>query len=354
MYKRIVIRETNWIGDAIMTLPAVELVAMACPDSEIWIAARPWVAPLFHTIPFVKQVIPLAGKGGRGGLLPLYKDISQLRKHDFDLGLLFPNSFESALGMLLSGVHERVGYRRDLRRLLLSSSFLVPADKEKRHHIFYYLNLVSSFFGIEMPDHPVLYLQASPHAKASAMEICRGQRLLDGDGPLIGFNPGAAYGPAKCWPLERYVALGKLLLSAYPGARIVILGTGKEAGQFQQMAEAIGPAARSLAGMTSLQEVVAVVEMLDLLVTNDSGLMHIGAATATPLVAIFGSTNPVATGPWSKKAKIVTNPVECAPCLKRTCSSNFECMLGITPEMVFLSAEELIAQTVTDSGRDSR
>jgi len=150
----------------------------------------------------------------------------------------------------------------------------------------------------------------------------------------IGLNPGAAYGPAKCWPRERFAALAKELVNRVDDVHVIVFGTDKEFDTAQVICTPLGNRGHNLAGKTRLGEVMALISQLDLLVTNDSGLMHVGAALDIPLVAIFGSTNPLTTGPWSDKSVVVRKELPCSPCLARQCKSDFRCMKEIEVEEV--------------------
>lgn len=344
---RIIVRQTNWIGDAVMTMPALELLRKAHQEDQIWIAARPWVAPVFEALPWLKGTIPLLQARGLEKVSLLAEQASSIRKGRFDLGVVFPNSFESALLFFLARIPQRAGYASDMRRLLLTRPFPVPDDKKRRHEVFYYLNLVSRLTGMPVPERPRIRLAVARKGRQGADRILAETGLSSG-APLVGFNPGAAYGPAKCWPEERWVELGKALCRRFQGCRIAILGTDRERESFAFMAEEIGSGAVSLAGRTSLSEAMGVIERLDILITNDSGLMHIGAGLGTPLVAIFGSTNPVTTGPWSDRAVVVRHELPCSPCLKRTCPEDFECMKAISADEVVSAAESLLERGRTE------
>ncbi len=164
---------------------------------------------------------------------------------------------------------------------------------------------------------------------------------------VIGINPGAAYGPAKCWPAERY---GQLAFSLHEktGAHFVVFGT-KADRQTIDTITGFGPFIHGLAGKTTLAQTMALISVCDAFVTNDSGLMHVGAATRTPLVAIFGSTNAVATGPFSENAVVLQKELSCRPCMKKDCPSDFKCMLDITVEEVFAAVTGLIKEKYFNS-----
>ena len=343
IYKKILVRATNWIGDAIMLTPAVTMLREHLPDAHITVCARSWVLPVFSENPYIDAILPAESAGGPAGIRGIAETVGMLRRENFDLSVIFPNSFSSALTAWLSGIPERTGYAADMRGIFLTRPLPVPAWKGTRHEVFYYCNIISSFFGTGEIEKPELLLRINPAAEKWTEEFCHEHHIRPGD-ILIGFNPGAAFGPAKCWPVESFQKLGKMFFSAdLPSTRkvwVVVLGTEKERDTGEKICSVLGENAINLCGRTDLSQVMAVIDRLDLLVTNDSGLMHVGAALSTPLVALFGSTNPQTTGPWSSRSRIVQNRVECAPCLKRSCPSDFRCMKGITPEMVFEAGME--------------
>jgi heptosyltransferase-2 len=341
---KILIQSTNWVGDAVMTTPAVTALAGLYPDAEITVLARSGPASVFAGDTRVKEVI--AGDAG-DNMNPLLRPFSIARlvkARAFDMAVIFPNSFESALIPFLARIPRRIGYATDVRAFLLTDAIRVPDDKGARHEVYYYLGLADYLMKKEglkakaAPWTPELVLNVPEEGEEGARRIISSLGIEKD--VLIGFNPGAAYGPAKCWPQGRFAALGRALAERHPECRILIFGTGKEDVMADEIRAGIGETAYNLAGRTSLAEAMGLIRRLRLLVTNDSGLMHVGAALGAPLVAIFGSTNPVATGPWSKKASVIQNKVGCGPCLKRTCPGGFECMQGIGVEEVLSACEK--------------
>ena len=325
-----------------MTFPALSLLKVIFPSARLDMLARPWVEPIYRCHPNINRVIPSpAGTGAAARLIEMAKTAGRIGKENYDMGVLFPNSFESALLFRLAGIPEIVGYDTDFRKLLLTRALPIPEDKENRHHLYYYVDLIKSICGRKnRMDSSVLNLDLKlpedekEKARAFLYAIIQKRRLNDA-AFFIGLNPGAAFGPAKCWPADRFRRLARLLLDAFPDLHILVFGTDKEREISEEIKKADQDRITSLCGSTELMEAVAIISELALLVTNDSGLMHVGAACHTPLIAIFGSTNPVATGPWSDNARIIRRQLECSPCMDRTCARNFECMLGISPEEVF-------------------
>ncbi len=348
---KILVRATNWIGDAIMLTPAVTMLRERFPDAFITMCARPWVLPVFSENPCVDAVMPAESTGGPKSFKEILETARRIKKERFDICVIFPNSFSAAFIPWLAGIPHRIGYSTDLRAVLLTHAVSVPSWKGTRHEVFYYCNLADQVPGerTARDNEPQLVLEVSREALAWQQGFCNEYGIRDKD-IVIGFNPGAAFGPAKCWPVEYFQRLGEMILNpdTFPGRRtwIAVLGTEKERQIGDAICALLGGAGINLCGRTDLSQVMAFIKRLDLLVTNDSGLMHVGAALSRPLVALFGSTNPVTTGPWSRNSHIVKNPVECAPCLKRSCPADFKCMKGITPEMVYHACLEKLQENV--------
>lgn len=334
--EKILIRSTNWIGDAIMTTPAVRTVRENFPHAAISLLTYPWVADVFAASPHIDEIILYhkAGKHkGPGGLWRLAEELAALQ---FDMAILLQNAFEAALIARLAGIPVRAGYKRDGRSLLLTHGVKIDRDLKRRHQVFYYQGLMAAL-GLSCGSDE-LFLPLADSVTGWARQFVG--RL--GGGPVIGINPGAAYGPAKRWPAERYGELAALLHEKF-GARMVVFGTESDT----QTAAAIKGFAPDhvvdLAGKTKLAEAMALIGQCDVFVTNDSGLMHVGAALKTPLVAIFGSTDPVATGPFSENAVIIRKDMDCSPCLKTHCRADFKCMIDITVAEVAAAVEGRLA-----------
>ncbi|MCB2182720.1 MAG: lipopolysaccharide heptosyltransferase II [Desulfobulbaceae bacterium] len=329
--RKILVRSTNWIGDAIMTTPAVRTIRENFPTAEITLLAQPWVADVFAAGPHVDKIIHYHKKTNHKGISGMLRLSRDLRKEHFDMAILLQNAFEAALIAKMAGIPVRAGYKRDGRSLLLTHGVKIRDEIRKKHQVYYYQALMRDL-GLT-PGADELFLQLSDEDMAFA-------RKLKHDltpGPVLGINPGAAFGPAKCWPSERYGELAALLHKE-KGVQALVFGTAAD----QQTIETItgsGPDfIHGLAGKTTLAQAMALISVCDAFVTNDSGLMHVGAATKTPMVAIFGSTDAVATGPFSEQAMVLEKDLECRPCLKKECPRGFECMLHISVEEV---AEEV-------------
>ncbi len=326
--EKILIRATNWIGDAIMTTPAVRTIRQNFPDAHISILALDWVADVFAASPHVDEVILYYKKSDHKGFPGLLRLGRRLAARNFDLAILLQNAFEAAFLAWLAGIPLRAGYQRDGRSLLLTHRVKIRPEVRKKHQVYYYQGLLADL-GLS-PGKNELFLQISPEAEKWAAEF----RSKFGGKPLIGLNPGAAFGPAKCWPAERYGELGARL-NHESGAEIVVFGTGNDRETTAAIKKFAPEHIHDLAGKTSLSQAMALIAACDAFVTNDSGLMHVGAALNTPLVAIFGSTDSVATGPFSRQAEVIEKNIACKPCLKKECASGFSCMLDISVDDVF-------------------
>ena len=337
--KRILIRSTNWVGDAMLTTPAVRAVRKNFPDAQISILAKPWVAPIFYNNPYLDHVIQYDSKGKHGGWLGKARLIMELRKYKFDAAILFQNAFEAALLACLARVPARLGYDTDCRRLFLTHPVHLEPRLKQIHEIDYYLGILKA--ASLKPDGRELTLVVTEQERGRAEDILKSHGVT-GQDKLIGINPGATYGSAKRWFPERYAALCDKIYK-FCGDRIVIFGGPGEESTGRHVADLVKKPCINLCGKTNLLEAVALIERCRLFITNDSGLMHVAAAFGIPLIAIFGSTNPVTTGPSSPRSRIVRVPVSCSPCLKPECPDDHRCMERITVEMVFESANELLS-----------
>lgn len=337
--RRVLVRAPNWVGDAVMSLPALSGLHFLFPRAEITILAAPRVAPLFAGQPGVAEVVvypPGIEKWRtllhlRRGQKNDGKRKKENGKRSFDLGLALPNSWESALGLWLAGARLRIGYNRGGRGPWLNIAISGYQGLAGLHTVYYLLGVLQGLGGADHFSPPRLYLQEG--------EVQAGAALLKNEqpaGPWVGLSPGAAYGPAKRWPPERFAAVGRELQKER-GARLVLLGGPEDRAAAAQVRAQL-PEALDLTGRTSLRQALGVLAHLKLLITNDSGLMHAAAALGTPLVAIFGSTDPVATGPFTGRATVLHHSRPCSPCFKRTCDRDYQCLLDIGVEEVTAAA----------------
>ncbi len=320
---RILVRAPNWIGDVVLSLGALRDVRRNFPDARLEVLARAWVAPLYGAVEAIDGV--RVSEGMRPDAVTL--------RGQADAGILFTNSFGTALSLALARIPERWGYATEGRGLLLTRRVRVPGEVRQRSQVYYYRAMISGL-GLAVSATP----DTSLRAPAGWAE--RGKELL-GEGPWIALNPGASYGSAKQWLPARYAAVGERL-ARETGARVAVLGSAAERPLGEAIAGAMREKPKLLCGETSLTDLVGVLSRLRLLVTNDSGPMHLAGALGVPLVAIFGPTNWRETAPRAALHRIVRADVDCAPCLLRECPIDHRCMTRIGVEAVAAAAAEVM------------
>ncbi len=398
--ERILVRGVNWLGDAVMTTPALQRLREAHPDAHIALLTTSKLAELWRHHPDIDQVLTF-----EPGESP-WSVGRRLRRLEFTSALVLPNSPRSALEVFLAGIPRRVGHARpwrnwllthlvapraaetpmrkrteaEIRRLIRATPVfaassvppegravqlerpltpaLSPSDEEREkyappeaHHIYQYLNLAAA-------------LGANPRAVAPRLEVMEAEvqtiRQRFGSAapgqtrpPLLGLNAGAEYGPAKRWPRERFIEAA-IKIQAATGCHCWVFGGPAEADFARGIADSIAAAkagppdsVRCLAGQTSLRELCAALKACDVLLTNDSGPMHVAAAVGTRVVALFGSTSPDLTAPGlpgDTRHRLLTCGAPCSPCFRRECPIDLRCMSGISVEQVAAAVLELLGQ----------
>jgi heptosyltransferase-2 len=356
--ERVVVRGANWVGDAVMTVPALRELRRVLPGARVTLATRAWAEGVFEGADFIDDLLIIKGEG-RGSL---WGEAREWRARRFDLALLFPNAFAPALVAALARVPHRVGYATQGRGLLLTHPLPVPDWRASRHEVFYYLNVVaelerqlvgsSSIESGEPSDtaEPRVGLEVSELRREGARGLLResGARL---ERPLVALCPGSTNSRAKRWPAERFAALADLLVER-AGVDIILIGAGEELSVSEEVARLMRNRPVVLTGKTDLAQTAALLSVADLLVTNDTGPAHVAAAVGCPVVVIFGPTNPLTTRPLSPLAEVVRRPPDCAPCMLRDCPIDHRCMTAITAEEVFGRAAA--ALEARRGARDSR
>ncbi len=332
---KIVVRAPNWIGDAILSLPALESLRKNFPQAQIWIAAREWVKDLFTSYPFIKGVIPLSNLDSLKGVRSAAKN---LKESNFDTGILLTNSFSSAFLFYLAKIPERWGYTRDGRGILLTRSVTPKGREELSHQLNYYLELIS---GLGLKAYPSeIYLPLPQEEKTSAKEMLLSLNI-DLKRPLVVLNPGASYGPAKRWPASRFAEVARLFQQR-KNAEILIIGSSDESELAESIVSSMTKKPLSLAGKTNLRLLAGLISHAAVFVTNDSGPMHLANALKTPVTAIFGPTDPRLTGPFQEPAMVIKKDVLCWPCSYRECPFDHGCMMKIEPEEVFNASQKFL------------
>jgi heptosyltransferase-2 len=339
--KKIMVRATNWIGDAVMSLPAIEALRARFPNSEIVLVAKPWVSEIYLHHPAVRRQIVYDAEGEHRGARGFRKLVGKLRSERFDAAVLLQNAFQAAWMAWRAGIPVRIGYATDGRSWLLSEAVEVPPTAAYGHQVHYYLQLLfraGIIESLKVPQEVRLHLAESEQRRAVKQLQTVG---LGGRRFLVGVNPGASFGGAKRWPPDRYANLADRLIDAL-GADVLIFGSPAERPLAEAVARAMQHTPVLVAGETTLREFMALMAKCHLIISNDSGPMHVAAALGLPLVAIFGSTNERATGPLGLRARIVKHPVECSPCGLRECPIDFRCMNGISVDDVYLATLESV------------
>jgi lipopolysaccharide heptosyltransferase II len=348
---KIMVRATNWVGDAVISLPALEALRVRFPDTEIVVVAKPWVAELYLNHPALLRTLvydPVRQHKGRRGFREF---IESLRAEQFDAAILFQRAFHAAWMAWRARIPVRIGYATEQRGPLLTEAVPLPPAGYLSHQASEYLELLYR---------AALLDRRPPPPRRARLAVSRSERRwaadalktlgLEGPRCFVGMNPGASFGPAKRWPVDRYAALGDRLVEAF-GADVLVFGSQSE----RPLAEAVARGMRHtpvvLAGSTNLRQWIALTERCRLVVANDSGPMHVAAAAGVPVVAIFGSTDERATGPLSPWARVVRRPADCSPCGLRECPIDFRCMTGVTVDDVYGAALELVARYDEDRER---
>jgi heptosyltransferase-2 len=327
----IVIRGPNWVGDAVLSVPAIKAVRARFPDSKITLMVRPWVGGLFRSAPFIDEVWtrPMPR------LRDWYPTVREIRQKGFDLALLLPNSFESALTVFAAGVPARVGYVSDGRSFLLTERVARPI--EKRHQVAYYLDLIRSVFGVV--EEPTTELVASEAERAGARQLLKSEGL-DPEAGLLVLNPGAAFGSAKRWHEDRFAQVADQIVEEFQ-LQTVVVGSASETPIARRIHNRMKHPAVALTGRTDLETLMGVLSLTSLMITNDSGPMHMGAALGIPTVAVFGSTDAEVTRPSGPWTHVVKHEVSCSPCLLRECPIDHRCMEAVTVDDVFEAAKAI-------------
>lgn len=338
--KKILVRAPNWIGDAVMCLPAVDALKRLYPESRITVLAKARAVPVFLNNPAVDEVVEYEDKKRHSGLFGRIRLSGEIRRRGYDLAVLFQNAFDAAFIAFLARVPERAGYARDFRSALLTVPVPATKDIKSRHQIFYYLNIVSALGGA-VPEKPVPAINISKDEAAWADSFIRENGLSGKE--LIGAAPGASYGPSKRWMPERFSSVLERLVKERNGAAL-IFGGADDKDACKEVAGALS-LKLDLSGKLSLRESMALISRLTVFITNDSGPMHIGAALGAPTVAIFGSTDDSLTGPLGKKVKVMNKRIECSPCFDRECRfRHYKCLFAIEADEVLRAAEGFMAR----------
>lgn len=337
---KIVVRSPNWIGDCIMALPAIRALKSRFPDSEIYITAKHYLCDLYKNIDEITGIIPIPENNGIGAII---KSARILRTYRFNLGVLFTNSFRSALLFKLAGIKKTIGYIKDCRTFLLNRK--LPFPHNDKHHIHFYLDIAAALNEGQSMGPPETYsnkliLTGAERDEARTELISIGIEI---DKTIIGISPSAAYGSAKAWLPDRFAQLIQRLSNNETA--IIMFGSGNEREMIEEIITAAGrEGVYNLAGRFNLRRSIAAMSYCNLFISNDSGLMHIASSLDLPLAVLFGPTRSDKTGPLHNDAIVIHYPesCECWPCLYRECSLDHRCMKAITVDDVHNASRELL------------
>lgn len=327
-------------------IPAMREIRRLFPDAVISLLIRPWVRDIYSAVDFIDEIIEYDKEGRHRGKSGLFRLISELKRRQFDLAVLLQNAFEAAFIAWCAGIPDRIGYARDARSLLLTRPCRIAPEVLKVHQGYYYLGMLSSA-GLIAEDpwssnrELDIRIGVRKEDSEAAREMLRASGIAAGD-TIIGINPGAYYGPAKRWFPDRYAAVADRLVEEY-GARVAIFGSASDLRTAEELQAGMKHKPVILAGRTTLGQLMGLLKECRLLITNDSGPMHLAAALGVPQLAIFGSTSEVATGPLSRRAVVIKHQVDCNPCFLRECPSDFACMKNVTTEQVFDAARTMLS-----------
>ena len=339
--KRVVVRGTNWVGDSVMTLPALRALRRVLPEAKITLVVRPSARGIFADVDFVDEILIYE----RRNVMSVVPQIKEWRRRRFDLAVLFQNAFEAALIPFLAGVPLRLGYATEARQALLTHPLALPDWRSSRHEVFYYLYLITALeqmlFGTSeiceaVPD---ASLQISETRKSEAENLLRVYGVREAQ-PVVALCPGSINSRAKRWPAEAYAALADRLIESQ--RQVLLIGSADEAEVTREVTERMQQNPIVLTGKTSLDQITAVLSLVDLVVTNDTGPAHIAAALGRPTLVIFGPTNPLTTRPFAPEAEILRHPPDCAPCMLRDCPIDHRCMTAISVDEVFEHSHTLL------------
>ena len=327
---RILIRSSNWLGDAVMSVPAVRAIKRGRPDAQITVAAPAKIASMWKLVPEVDAIIPLTGNS----LVAAARSLR--RQSSFDAAILFPNSLRVALESWLSGIPRRVGYRGHSRSWLLNQ--IIPEPRRPgplEHQSSRYLHIAYDC-GAETSN----IEHRTPNIATASIH----QRSPIDDSPIrIGLSPGAEYGPAKRWLPERFAEAAAAVTARSP-VQWILFGKENDAPIGEQITTALGDSCVNRIGQTTLEQLIDELRQCRLLLTNDTGTMHLAALLGVPTVAIFGSTEPRLTRPLGDRHIVLRHHVECSPCFLRNCPIDFRCMKAVSVQEVADAVMSILQQ----------
>lgn len=333
--KKIIVRMPNWIGDFIMATPILKDVKNKFSKAKIYVICK---RSLKDLLKYDKNVDGIIGFESSFSKIFISKRfIDEIKEHKFDLGILLTNSFSSAIWFFRGKVKNIVGFNKASRSIFLNHPIKFPKERNKQHLVITYKSLINSL-GINEST-------SSPYINLNKKDIDKSYERLKEYGYskekiLIGINPGASYGSAKCWPEENFNSLSKLLLK-HKNVFIVFFGDDKSEILVNNICKDLSERLINLSNKTSILELACLIKHCDLFLTNDSGPMHIASALNVLVLALFGSTDEIITGPYNG-GHVINKKVECSPCFCRECPKDFKCMKNIKTNEVYDKIKELL------------
>jgi len=332
--RRIVIKTANWLGDAVMTLPAMMAVRETYPEAHIVVVANRLVAQLLENHPDCDEIIVYDKRGEHAGVFGMLRFAFALRRRKFDCAILFQYAIEAGVMTFLAGIPRRLGFTTDGRRFLLTHPVPFGVAEKTIHQTDAFLRIVN-------------------HYKINAAEKIQALALLESErdwakeqvpeGPIVVINPGAAYGSAKRWYPERFAAVADFLAKEN-GMTAVLIGGPGEVEVGKDIAAVMQAPVLNFVGKTLVRQMMSLIDAASLMITNDSGPMHVAAAFNVPIVAIFGPTNHTTTSPFTDSYRIVRHDVECAPCMLRECPIDHRCMDRVTVDDVVEAVQSFLLE----------
>ncbi len=344
---KILVRGTNWIGDAVMTIPALRELRRIFPRDHITLHTRSWAEGIFRDVDFIDEFLIFDEKGSN--FRTLFEQAHRIRAGNYDVGIIFPNSYRSAAMMKLGRIPRCFGFAKEGRSMLLTDAIKVPRWKKQSHEVYYYLELIRQVEKSILDADTVNYrdeitgLDISAARKAEAAEMLRGAGLGN-DAGIVAIGPGSANSRAKRWGSKNFAELAERVFRDC-GAGAAILGSAEDADVAARVREHSAVPLIDLTGKTSLSEAAAILAAVDLFISNDMGLAHIAAAAGTPTIVIFGPTNPETTRPIGSNVQIAREPVDCSPCMLRDCPIDHRCMTRISVDDIMKMAAPVLTGT---------
>ena len=342
--RRVVVRGTNWVGDSVMSVPALRALRRVLPEAKITLVLRPGVRGLFADADFVDELLVY----DRRSVFSPFGQVREWKKRNFDLALLFQNAFEAALIPFLAGIPLRLGYATESRQAMLSHPLALPDWRSSRHEVFYYLYLVTALEQLLYKTSNICEIDPDASLVLSESRRQEAKQLLQANGvnterSIVAMCPGSINSRAKRWPTDSFATLADRLLDE--GRQVVLVGSKAEEEVTREVTNKMRQKPVVLTGKTTIDQLTSILGLVDLLVTNDTGPAHIAAALGRPTIVIFGPTNPLTTRPFSGQAEILRHPPDCAPCMLRDCPIDHRCMTAISVEEVLEHSNAMLKRS---------